>query len=210
MRWASPCSVDLISHSSMAEPLRHNLEWRRVARTDGQTRFGCGRMRSISDRAPRTHLLGLGGRATGREFSGGPRWLRSSYVAMTRPDDARSAGPTAIERDAHPRSYLEGALNVASRLNNASFTQPLFLRSAQRFFIASDKRFLPFGVMPPRLFLLTPVRRRVPAPLFLVPCCDDPTSATMAPVSRSLSSFKSATILCKSKIRSFASPALLS
>jgi hypothetical protein len=35
-----------------------------------------------------------------------------------------------------------------------NYPEPFFLRSAQRLFIANDSRFLPAGVMPPRLFLL--------------------------------------------------------
>ena len=32
--------------------------------------------------------------------------------------------------------------------------EPFFLRSAQRLFIANESRFLPSGVMPPRVFPL--------------------------------------------------------
>jgi hypothetical protein len=35
------------------------------------------------------------------------------------------------------------------------FYEPFFLRAAQDLFIADDSRLLSFGVMPPRLFVLT-------------------------------------------------------
>ena len=63
--------------------------------------------------------------------------------------------------------------------------------------------------MPPRFFLFALADLGAPALLFFAPGCEaDPTSAAMARISRSLSFFKSPTILCKSKIRSFGLPAL--
>jgi hypothetical protein len=66
------------------------------------------------------------------------------------------------------------------------------LRAAQRFFIISDKRFLPSGVIPPRLFLFAVGPLRVP--FLLVAAGPTPNRAEIARPSRSLSFFKSATI----------------
>jgi hypothetical protein len=70
-----------------------------------------------------------------------------------------------------------------------------FLRSAQRFFIISDSRFLPAGVRPARFFLLE-VAACGAATLRFVPAAavSDPSNAAMARLSRSLSLFNSATI----------------
>jgi hypothetical protein len=82
-----------------------------------------------------------------------------------------------------------------------------FLRSAQRFFIISDSRFLPAGVRPPRFFL-----REVPAwavaTLRFAPTAvvSGASKAAMARSSRSLSLFNSATIERKSKVRSPKAP----
>lgn len=82
--------------------------------------------------------------------------------------------------------------------------KPFFLRSAQRFFIAIDNRFLPSGVRPPRLRLFGVVPFGLPARVFLPPPDKaEPTSAAIARPSLSASSFNSATNLSRSKIRSF-------
>ncbi|MGA8792500.1 MAG: hypothetical protein WB498_06210 [Candidatus Binatus sp.] len=89
--------------------------------------------------------------------------------------------------------------------------KPFFLRSAQRFFIAIDNRLLPSGVRPPRLFLFNLVPLGLPALVFLPPRAKaDPRSAAIARPSLSLSSFKSATNLSRSKIRSFGALAICS
>jgi hypothetical protein len=51
----------------------------------------------------------------------------------------------------------DGANRIAcNELSGGSKSYPLFLRfSAQRFFIASDNRLLPAGVIPPRLARMT-------------------------------------------------------
>src|ERR1019366_21626 len=88
---------------------------------------------------------------------------------------------------------------------------PFFLRSAQRFFIAIDNRFLPSGVRPPRLRFFDVVPFGLPARAFLPPPDKaDPTSAAIARPSLSASSFNSATNLSRSKIRSFGALAIRS
>jgi len=76
-----------------------------------------------------------------------------------------------------------------------------FLRSAQRFFIASDNRLLPSGVRPPRsrFFVVLPLG----LPMCFLPPSEkaDPKSAAMACPSRSRSFFKSETIFARSKVR---------
>ena len=83
--------------------------------------------------------------------------------------------------------------------------QAFFLRSAQRLFIANDKRLRPSGVRP--LPLLSPVitgGRGVAAFVFsAVRGNFVPSSSEMARLSRSLSCFKSATIFSMFKLRSF-------
>src|SRR5271166_3333127 len=80
---------------------------------------------------------------------------------------------------------------------------PCFRRSAQRFFIAIDRRLLPSGVRPPRLRPFDVLPLGLP-PRFLPPCDKaDPRSAERARPSRSLSFFKSATNLSRSKISSY-------
>jgi hypothetical protein len=79
-----------------------------------------------------------------------------------------------------------------------------FLRSAQRRFIASDNRFLPSGVKPPRLrfFVVDPFglpMRFLPLP----PDKADPNNAEIARPSLSLSFVKSDTNLFRSKVCSF-------
>ena len=79
---------------------------------------------------------------------------------------------------------------------------PIFLRSAQRFFIASDSRFRPSGVKPPRLFLFVVLPLGLPT-RFLPPCDNaEPRSAPMARLSRSRSFFKSETNFARSTVRS--------
>ena len=82
-----------------------------------------------------------------------------------------------------------------------SLYRPFFRRSAQRFFIASDNRFLPSAVRRPRLLLFA-VGAEAAAFPFEVAAGWVPSSAAMARLSRSLSLFNSATILSMSKIRS--------
>ena len=80
---------------------------------------------------------------------------------------------------------------------------PFFRRSAQRFFIAIDRRLLPSGVRPPRLRPFDVLPLGLP-PRFLPPCDKAvPMSAEMARPSRSLSFFKSATNLFRSKVSSY-------
>ena len=82
--------------------------------------------------------------------------------------------------------------------------EPFFLRSAQRFFIANDNRLLPSGVSPPRFLAFNADGRDVAMLVFLAVRGEfAPSNAAMARLSLSLSCFKSATILCKSKIHSF-------
>ena len=78
------------------------------------------------------------------------------------------------------------------------------MRSAQRFFIANDNRLLPSGVSPPRFLAFNADGRDVAMLVFLAVRGEfAPSNAAMARLSLSLSCFKSATILCKSKIHSF-------
>ena len=87
--------------------------------------------------------------------------------------------------------------------------KPFFLRSAQRFFIAIDSRFLPSGVKPPRSRRFDVVPFGLPARLFLLPPDKaDSKSAAIARPSRSASSFNSATNFSRSKIRSFGALAI--
>ena len=81
--------------------------------------------------------------------------------------------------------------------------EPFFLRSAQRFFIASDSRLLPSGVTPPRFFPFNAGGGGVATPVLTARGEFDPSSTAMARLSLSLSCFKSATILCTSTIGSF-------
>jgi hypothetical protein len=77
-----------------------------------------------------------------------------------------------------------------------------FRRAAQRFFIASDSRFLPSSVKPPRVFLLvgawrilTAVTVLIDARVLVVPCLElTPSSAAIARLSRSVSFLNSAMI----------------
>jgi hypothetical protein len=78
---------------------------------------------------------------------------------------------------------------------------PFRRRSAQRFFIASDNRFLPSGVRRPRRFLFAVLPGFGPR-LAGVPDAD-PNSALIALPILSASRLKSATILSISKFRSF-------
>jgi hypothetical protein len=81
---------------------------------------------------------------------------------------------------------------------------PFFLRSAQRFFIANDNRLLPSGVRPPRSFPFNAAERGVAIFVFLATGVEfAPSSAAMARLSLSLSCFKSASILSRSKVYSF-------
>ena len=78
------------------------------------------------------------------------------------------------------------------------------MRSAQRFFIANDNRLLPSGVSPPRFLAFNADGRDVAMLVFLAVRGEfAPSNAAMARLSLSLSCFKSATILCRSKIHSF-------
>ena len=80
--------------------------------------------------------------------------------------------------------------------------KPFFLRSAQRFFIASDNRLLPSGVIPPRRFLFGkwPAARRL---FFEVRGEIVPSRALIARVILSPSCLRSARIFLKSKLFSF-------
>jgi hypothetical protein len=84
------------------------------------------------------------------------------------------------------------------------FQEPFFLRSAHRFFIASDSRFLPSGVIPLRLFSLDATGCGAVTLLFRVTQGEvDSSSAAIARSSRPLSCFNTSTILFVSKICSF-------
>ena len=79
---------------------------------------------------------------------------------------------------------------------------PIFLRSAQRFFIASDSRFRPAGVRLPRFFLFV-VFPLGPADVLLSTGDNaEPNSAPMARPNLSRSFFKSETTFARSKVRS--------
>jgi hypothetical protein len=81
---------------------------------------------------------------------------------------------------------------------------PFFLRSAQRFFMANDNRLLPSGVMPPRSFPFNAAERGVAMFVFLATGVEfAPSSSAMARLSLSLSCFRSASILSKSKVYPF-------
>jgi len=103
------------------------------------------------------------------------------------------------ELTAHPSKLRAGQHSVGDRPY-----EPFFLRSAQRFFIANDNRRLPSGVSPPRFLAFNADGRDVAMLVFLAVRGEfAPSNAAMARLSLSLSCFKSATILCKSKIHSF-------
>jgi hypothetical protein len=87
---------------------------------------------------------------------------------------------------------------------------PFFLRSAQRFFIAIDSRFLPAGVRPPRLRFFEVVPLGLPTFFLPPPEKADPKSAEIARPSLSLSFAKSATNFSRSKVRSFGALAFCS
>ena len=112
-----------------------------------------------------------------------------------------NAGASCEREDRHDQK------NRPHRDMRAPCYELFFLRSAQRFFIAIDSRFLPAGVRPPRLrffglvFVVEPLGR--PRRFFPRPGMTDPTSASMARPSRSFSFVKSASNLSRSKIRSF-------
>ena len=77
------------------------------------------------------------------------------------------------------------------------------MRSAQRFFMACDKRLLPAGVIPPRrLFLLPGAAVLRAPPLVHVVMLEEagPTSAAIALPIRSFSRSSSYTIFCTSKV----------
>jgi hypothetical protein len=83
----------------------------------------------------------------------------------------------------------------------ASFVIPFFLRSAHRFFMSSDSRFLPSLLIPPRRFLFAGTALAL-GPGFrprLAPVEPIPTRALIARTNRSRSFIKSATILSISK-----------
>jgi hypothetical protein len=79
---------------------------------------------------------------------------------------------------------------------------PIFLRSAQRFFIASDNRLRPSGVMPPRFFLFVVLPLGLPTRFFPPGANAEPKSAPMARLNLSRSFFKSETTFARSKVRS--------
>ena len=72
----------------------------------------------------------------------------------------------------------------------------------QRFFIASDNRFLPSAVRRPRLLLFAVGAEAAAFPFEVAAGEWVPSSVAIARLSRSLSLFNSATILSMSKIRS--------
>jgi hypothetical protein len=88
--------------------------------------------------------------------------------------------------------------------------EAFFLLSAQRLFIANDKRLRPSGVRPlPRFSPVIAVGRGVVAFVFLAIRGNFvPSSSVMARFSRSLSCFKSATSFSMFKLRSFLFPGL--
>jgi len=78
----------------------------------------------------------------------------------------------------------------------ASLYVVFFLRSAHRFFIANDRRLLPSGVRPPRSFAFNAEGRVVATLGFLTVRGEIvPSSSAMARLRRTLSCFRSATIL---------------
>jgi hypothetical protein len=79
--------------------------------------------------------------------------------------------------------------------------EPFFLRSAHRFFIISDNRFLPARVRWSPFFLLR-VTRLGTALVLVADFGDWPSSTAIALLSRSLSLLSSATILPVSKMLS--------
>jgi len=95
-----------------------------------------------------------------------------------------------------------------ARLRENSY-ELFFLRSAQRFFIISDSRFLPAAVRPPRLFLRElGACRGVVLRLARAAVPSIPSKAAMARSIRSLSLFNSPNIECMFKIGSLDSSAI--
>ena len=78
----------------------------------------------------------------------------------------------------------------------------IFLRSAQRFFIASDSRFRPAGVRPPRFFFFVALPLGLPTGFLPTGDNAEPKSAPMTRLSLSRSLFKSETTFARSKVRS--------
>src|SRR5271163_2846516 len=115
----------------------------------------------------------------------------------------------------HPASANITITRRIGRIGLSALCYELFfLRSAHRFFIAIDKRFLPAGVRPPRLrffgfvFVVEPLGR--PRRFLPRPGMTDPTRASMAQPRRSFSFVKSASNLSRSKIHSFGALAVRS
>jgi len=105
------------------------------------------------------------------------------------------------------RSHPTKSLGFA-RLRENSY-ELFFLRSAQRFFIISDSRFLPAAVRPPRLFLRElGACRGVVLRLARAAVPSIPSKAAMARSIRSLSLFNSPNIECMFKIGSLDSSAI--
>jgi hypothetical protein len=119
-------------------------------------------------------------------------------LSLTRP------GPSMVV-DTSPRvtrrksDFPQAKTSATNRSGRNCYA--FFFRAAQRFRIASAKRSLPAGVIPPRFF---PDVALGEVGIFAI---DDlrpfPSSASIARLTRSLSIFKSATIFATSKARSF-------
>src|SRR6202158_2470473 len=112
-------------------------------------------------------------------------------------------GSVPIPRSADKEESTRARANWMAASGRDRIYEPFFLRSAQRFFIASDSRLLPSGVSPPRFFPFNAGGGGVATPVLTARGEFDLSSTAMARLSLSLSCFKSATILCRSTIGSF-------
>src|SRR5260370_32537186 len=118
---------------------------------------------------------------------------------MREPSVSRSAEEADSSRSVTMRDInsapiiVDAATNAYRPANEQPFQwslyRPFFRRSAQRFFIASDNRFLPSAVRRPRLILFALGAETGAFPFEVATCKWLPSSAAMTPLSRSLSLF---------------------
>jgi hypothetical protein len=96
-------------------------------------------------------------------------------------------------------------LNSTARHDGTSRYELFFFRSAQRFFMASDIRFLPSGVIPPPFCPFDATCWAAAARTFLTTTFDEvgPSSTEIARSSRPLSCFSSSTIFRVSNVYYF-------
>jgi hypothetical protein len=136
-------------------------------------------------------------------------------AASSKRDDCnyQKSEPHNVSSPADSRTISRARSHFFCGRDSSSRYELFFLRSAQRFFIAIDRRFLPAGVKPPlRFFIVVPLG--LPTRFFLPPpdkaAPADPSRAVMARPSLSRSLAKSATNFSRSKGFSFGALAVYS